>query len=133
MNFARYGEWKLVTGKDGVGFERALSEAGWHFFLMVPEIRVGALSSNRNQAIRAALRKALAAVEAQNFNAMEIGKMSEKNVLGLHQVSFLVHPRHVKQSPYLRRLDPYYVPRNVWNGRGVLKRRAQIGAMRKGI
>ena len=133
LNSKRYGAWKLLTGTDGVGFERTLSEAGWHFFFMMPEIRVGALSSSRSQAIRAALRKALAAVEAQNFNAVEIVNMSAKNVLGLHHVSFVVHPRHVKQGPYLRDLDPYYVPRGVWSGKGLFRRRAEIGPMRKGI
>jgi len=133
LDSKRYGAWKLVSGTDGFGFRRTLSKAGWHFFFMVPEIRVGALSSNRNQAMRAALRKGLAAVEAQNFNAVEIVNMSAKNVLGLHHVRFVVHPRHVKPSPYLRDLDPYYVPRGVWNGKGVLRRRAGIGPMRKGI
>jgi hypothetical protein len=133
LDSKRYGAWKLVTETDGIGFERTLLEAGWHFFFMVPEIRVDALSSNRNQAMRAALRKALAAVEAQNFNAVEIVNMSAKNVLGLHHVRFVVHARHVKQSPYLRDLDPYHVPRNVWNGKGVLRRRAAIGRTIKGI
>src|ERR1700745_502954 len=72
LDSKRYGAWKLVTGTDGGGFERTLLEAGWHLFFMVPEIRVSALSANRNQAIRAALRKALVAVEAQNFNAVEV-------------------------------------------------------------
>jgi hypothetical protein len=129
----RYGAWKLVTETDGVGFDRMVSEAGWHFFFMVPEIRVGALSVNRNNAIRLALKKALAAVEGQNLNALEIVNISVKRVLGLYHVRFVVHPRQLKQSPYLRDHSPYHVSRNVWNGKGVYKRRAQIGAMRKGI
>lgn len=129
----QYGAWKLVTGTDGVGLEGTLSEAGWHFFFMVPEVRVSALSSNRNKAIRAALKKAFGAVEAQNFNAMEIVNISAKRVLGLHQVRFVVHPRHVKQSPYLRDLDPFHVSRGVWNGKGVFRRRARIGRTQKGI
>ncbi len=133
LDSKRYGAWKLVTGTDGVGFERKLSEEGWHFFFMVPEIQLSALSSNRNNAIHAALKKALAAVEGQNLNAMEIVNFSAKRVLGLHHVKFVVHPRHVKHSPYLRDLDPYHVSRNVWNGRGILRRRAAIGRTQKGI
>jgi hypothetical protein len=131
--FKRYGSWTLATETNGVGFERMLSEAGWHFFFIVPEIRVGAVSSNRNNAVRAALNKALAAVESQNLNALEIVNVSSRRILGLHHVKFVVHPRHVIQRPYLRTVDPYHVSRNVWDGKGVLERRAQFGPIREGI
>jgi hypothetical protein len=31
-------------------------------------------------------------------------------------------PENIKHSPFLRNLDPYYVSRNVWNVKGILRR-----------
>src|SRR6185437_12207799 len=52
----QYGAWKLLIGANGFSVERKLSKAGWHFFFMVPGIRVGAVSFNRAAALRKALR-----------------------------------------------------------------------------
>jgi len=62
-----YGTWKLLTGADGFQVERRLSEAGWHFFLMVPEIRIKALSSNPKRGLRKVLKKLMIAMEAQGL------------------------------------------------------------------
>ena len=128
-----FGPWTLLTKADGFEVGRALSEAGWHFFFMVPEITFGALSVKPNKAMRAALKKVFAAVEKQGFNALEIVEVTAKSILGLHYVKIVAHARHVKNSPFLRDLDPHHVPRGVWNGKGVLRRRAEIGRMVKGI
>ena len=129
----RYGAWKVLTGVNGFSVERALSEAGWHFFFMVPEVRAGAVASTPQSAMRRALKKATMAVEAQNFNALEIVGITTKRFLGLYYVQVVAHARHAKHSPYLRDLDPHYVPRNVWNFKQALRRRAEIGRTSKAI
>jgi hypothetical protein len=53
--------------------------------------------------------------------------------LGLHYVNIVMHARHVKNSPFLRDPDPYYVPRSIWNAKGIFRRRAEIGRTRKGM
>jgi hypothetical protein len=132
FEFKHYGHWKLLAGVDGFSVDRALSEAGWHFFFMVPEIRAAAVSSTRRGAVRKALKKATVGIEAQNFNALEIAEITLKRFLGLHYVTVVAHPRHAKHSPFLRDLDPYHVSRNVWAFKQVLRRRAQIGRTSKG-
>jgi hypothetical protein len=129
----QFGSWKILTEVDGFAVERRLSETGWHFFFMVPEIRLGAMSSNLNKALRAALKKVFSAVEVQNFNALEIVEITTKRFLGLRYVTIVAHPRHIKKSPLLRDLDPHYVPRNLWNCKGMFRRRAQIWPTRKRI
>ena len=129
----QYGSWKVLAGVDGFAVERTLSETGWHFFFMVPEIRLGAMSSDPNKALRAALKKVFSAVEARNSNALQIVEITTKCFLGLHYVRVVAHPRQVKHSPYLRDLDPYHTTRNVWDSKQVLRRRAQIGRTAKGI
>ena len=129
----QYGSWKILAGIDGFAAERKLSEAGWNFFFVVPEIRRSALSSNRSKALRRALKKIVSTTEAQNFNALEIVEVTTRRFLGLHYAKVVAHARHIKRSPFLRDIDPYHVSRNVWDFKGVLKRRAQIGHSSKGI
>lgn len=129
----RYGSWKILTGIDGFAAERKLSETGWNFFFVVPEIRRSALSSNRSKALRGALKKIVSATEAQNFNALEIVGVTTRRFLGLHYAKVVAHARHIKRSPFLRDIDPYHVSRNVWDFKGVLRRRAQIGRSTKGV
>lgn len=129
----RYGSWNLLSGADGFQVGRRLSDVGWHFFFMVPEVRNGVLSSNRNRGLRKALKKILSAIEAQSFNAVEIAEINTRRLLGLSYVEIVAYPRHVKNSPFLRDLDASYVPRNVWNFKQVLRRRAQISPTSKGI
>jgi hypothetical protein len=128
----QYGHWKLLTGVDGFTVERALSKAG-HFFFMARETRVSAVSSTPHGAVRKALKKVGAVIEAQNFNALEIVGITTKRFLGLHYATVVAHARHSKHSPYLGDLDPHYVPRNVWNFKQALRRRGQIGRTSKGI
>ena len=129
----QYGSWRILPGMTGSAVERGLSEAGWNFFFVVPEIRAGALSSNRNRALRKALKKILNATERQNLNAVEIAEIDRRRFSGMHYVNVVAHPRHVKRSPFLRDLDPYHVARRVWESKLVLKTRAHIPRTSKGI
>ncbi|HKV78732.1 MAG TPA: hypothetical protein VJP02_11350 [Candidatus Sulfotelmatobacter sp.] len=128
-----YGRWKLLTGADGFQVERRLSEAGWHFFLMVPEVRIRALSSNRKRGLRKVLRKVLSATEAQGFNAVEVVDIKTRHFVGFHSVEVVAYARQVKNSPFLRDLDPNHVSRNTWNFKQILRSQARIGPTRKGI
>ena len=129
----QYGSWKILAGVNGFEVERSLSKAGWHFFFMVPAIRAGALSSDRNKALRKGLKKILTATEAQNFNALEIVEITTKRLLGLCYVKVIAHPRQVKHSPFLRDLDPFHMTRNVWDFKQVFRRRVQIGRTAKAV
>jgi hypothetical protein len=129
----QFGGWKVLSETDGFAVERALSSAGWHFFFVVPEICCSALSLHPGKALRTALNKAFAAIKAQNLNALEIVEIVRKRFLGVNYVRVVAHPRYVKDSPFLRGLDPHHVARNTWNFKGVLRRRAQVGRMQKGI
>jgi hypothetical protein len=129
----RYEKWNVLAGINGFVVGRMLAEHGCHFFFIVPEIRVGAVSVNHGTAFRAALQRLLSSVEAQNFNALEIVEITAIRFLGLHYVRVAAHPRHVRQSPFLRELDYRYVARNIWNFKGALRRRAQIDPTSKAI
>jgi len=129
----QYGHWNVFVGMDGFAVERALSEAGWHFFFLVPETRAAAVSNTPQGAMRKALRKMTVAIEAQNFNALEIMGVTTKRFLGLCYARVVAHARHAKHSPYLRDIDRHHVPRNVWDFKQALRRRGQIGHTSKAI
>jgi hypothetical protein len=129
----RYGSWNLLTGANGFEAGRTLSAAGWHFFLMVPAMRFAALSAHRNRGLWKALKRVLCEIERQGFNAAEITEIKTRRFLGLYYVKVVAHARQVKNSPFLRDLDPQYVSRNVWGFKQVLRRQAQIGRTCKGI
>jgi len=129
----QYGAWKLLIGANGFSVERKLSKAGWHFFFMVPGIRVGAVSFNRAAALRKAFKMVQMAADAQNVNGFQIAEIRTKRFLGLYSITIVAHPRHVKDSPFLRGLDPRYVARNVWNFKRILRTRARIGRTSEGI
>jgi hypothetical protein len=124
----RYGSWNLLTE---VG--RSLSDARWHFFFMVPEVRTGAFSSTRRLGLRKALNKVLAAVEVQSFNAVEIAEIRTRGFLGWNYIQVVAYARHVNSTPFLREFDPHYPSRNVWDFKQVHRRRAQIGPSHKGF
>jgi hypothetical protein len=127
----QYGRWKVLSQEDGLALERSLSSIGWHFFFVVPEILSRALSFYSGNALRAALKKLFAAVEAQDLNGLEIVEIVRRRFLGFHYVRVVAHPRHVKDSPFLRDLDPHHIARNTWNFKGVLRRRAQVGVNKR--
>jgi|SRR5215469_922288 len=127
------GAWKVLTEANGFEVERKLSEVGWQFFFMVPEVRIGRLAYDRKKGLRRALKKLVSAVETQNYNALEIVEINTRSFLGLSYVEVVAHPRHVKNSPFLRDPDPNHVPRNVWHFKGLLRRRSEVGLMRKGV
>ena len=129
----RYGPWRVLTGVDGFSVERALSEAGWHFFFIVSEVKAAAVAFTHQGAMKSALKKVTMAIEAQTFNSLEIVGILTKRFLGLHYVRIVAHPRHSKNSPYRRDLDPHQMPRNIWNFKQVLRRSSEIGRTSKAM
>ena len=119
----QYVPWKLLTGVDGFAVERKLLESGWHFLFMVPGITIGALSSSRNGAIRRALKRILTAVAERHFNGLEIVEITTRSFLGLHYARVVAHPRQVKNSPFVRDLNPNHVTRTTWDSERVLRNR----------
>ncbi len=128
----QYGRWKVLA-EDGFAVKQILSSVGWHFFFLVPKISVSALSIRSGKAVRAALKKVFATVEAQDLNALEIVEIVRKRFLGVDYVRVVAEPRHVKDSPFFHDHDARHVPRDIWNFKGIFRRRAQIGLAQERI
>ncbi|HEU5401457.1 MAG TPA: hypothetical protein VFU86_08875 [Terriglobales bacterium] len=129
----RVGEWDLVRGHNGYAVDRKLSQAGWHFFFMVPAVEASAIGFDAQKTFARALRRITGAVEADGFNAMEVTAVKRRRWLGLQYVSITAHPRHVRNSPFLHDPDPYHYPKGLWNFTEIFtvrnRRASQIKAM----
>ena len=104
------GGWDLVCGDHAFVFDGKLREAGWHFFFMVPAVEASAIGLNPRKTFTDALRRVTHAVDERGLNAVEVTAIERRRWWGLHYVRLTAHPRHVRNSPFLRDLDPHHYP-----------------------
>ncbi len=131
-NARRFGDWEMVSELDGFGVERELRQSGWHFFFLVPAITAASIALDRQRARAKAIRRITQAVDASGFNAVEITAIEQKSWLGIHYVSITAHPRHVRNSPFIRDLDPHHYPKGLWDFKRIFDVRNRQGAPDKG-
>src|SRR5579871_1340734 len=86
--------WAMVDGTSSA-FEKALQDAGWTFFFMAGEIKTTVFGFDREKAMGTALGRLIAGVKAQNYNGIEITKVTGSSFLGMPYVSVCAHPRHL--------------------------------------
>lgn len=95
------GEWTLLKGQDGFALDRKIRAAGWNFFFMAAEVKAmffGSLGAAKTQC---AVKRILAKVKQQHFNALEVTAIVARHFLGVPYVTVSAHSRHMQQSCYL--------------------------------
>ena len=95
------GNWSVIKAFDGLALDRKIHAAGWNFFFMAAEVKViffGALATTK---IQSALKRILAKVTPQNFNALEVTGITPKRFLGVPYITVSAHSRHIQQGCYL--------------------------------
>ncbi len=100
-------DWDVLLGTDARGMEAAARNDGWHFFYVVPEVVVRSASVRRDRAITGALRRMIAAVEAEGVNALEITRIEISRALGVSFVKIAAQPRHIRPDPFASDLPPH--------------------------
>ena len=95
------GNWSVVKALDGVALDRKIHAAGWNFFFMAAEVKVMFFGVLATRKIQSALKRILAKVRPQNFNALEVTGIIAKRFLGVPYVILYAHSRHIQQSCYL--------------------------------
>lgn len=132
-NPPRLGDWEVISELDGLGVERELRQSGWHFFFLVPAIRAASIALDLQRAFAKTMRRITRAADEIGFNGLEISAIKQRNWLGIQYVSITAHPRHVRNSPFIRDLDPHHYPKGRWDFKRILELRnrdaAQIKAM----
>ena len=89
--------WAAV--KEGRStFEKTIQEAGWTFFFMAGEIKATVIGFDRQKALRAALKRLIAAVKSQHCNSIEITRVMGKSLLRVPYVIVSAHARHLQKG-----------------------------------
>ncbi len=94
---SRWNGWAAVRGPLGA-FEKTIEDEGWTFFFMAGEIKVTAFGSDREKALRLALKRLVKYVKAQRCNSIEITRVTDKSFLRAPYVSVSAHTRHLQMG-----------------------------------
>jgi hypothetical protein len=89
--------WKLIRNLDGYALGRIISKADWNFFYLAGEIRAIAFG-RKGSASRSALKQILAKREGQNYNSLEITKITTKWFFGIPFLSIAANSRHIQKG-----------------------------------
>jgi hypothetical protein len=99
------GNWSIVKAFDGFALDRKIHAAGWNFFFMAAEVKVMFFGAPGTTKIESALKRILAKVKPQDFNALEVTGIIAKRFFGVPYVTLAAHSRHIQQSCYLHGAD----------------------------
>jgi|SRR5579871_775744 len=92
------GEWSLVKVIDAFALEREIHAAEWHLFFMATEVKTMFFGFLGEEKIKCALKRILAKVKLQHFNAVEVTDITAGRFLGIPYVTVSAHSRHMQQS-----------------------------------
>jgi hypothetical protein len=129
----RVGNWSLLAGLEPSKLDRLIRAEGWHLFFVVPAVHASGLGVRQSNAFRKALAGVVRQAEGRNLNALEIVDIRVRRVLKLHYVRIAAHPRHIRDGPFLRDLDPYHRIEGAWDSLRLFDIRNRKVAQVKGI
>ena len=95
--------WRLVKNLDGDGLGRKIHEAGWTFFWLAGELGATVFGFDRQKTVRRAVKRILANLKSEEFNSLEITRVTSKRFLGLPYASVSAHSRNIQGNAFLLR------------------------------
>jgi hypothetical protein len=90
--------WKLIRNLNGYGLARMIAKANWNFFYLAGEIRTTTFGRGGSAAFRRALKRIVAKHEGQNYNSLEITRVTAKRFLGIPFLSIAANSRHIQEG-----------------------------------
>ena len=96
----RLGEWSMAR-VDALTLDRKIHGAGWNFFFMAAEVRTMFFGSVSASKVQGALKRILAKVKQEHFNALEVTAIVARHFLGVPYVTVSAHSRHLQHSSNL--------------------------------
>lgn len=92
--------WRSIKNLNGCELDRRLRAVGWNLFSLA-QIKASVFGFNRERAVRRAVKRVLAKVKSDDFNALEISQVAVKRLLGLTYVAVSAYARHLQESMFL--------------------------------
>lgn len=93
--------WRIISDIDAYELGRKLAQAHWNFFCMVGETKAIAWGREGQETERRAARRILGKLKENDFNCLEITKVTAKRFLGIPFLSATANVRHIQESMYL--------------------------------
>lgn len=90
--------WRLVKNLNGYALDKKVREAGWTFFFLAGEATAMAFGGDEQSTARRAVKRILARARPNDFNSVEITRVTSKHFLGLPYVSVGAHSRHIQEG-----------------------------------
>jgi len=97
--------WTAVNGARPA-FEKTIHEQGWTLFFMAGEIKATVFGFDRQNALRAALKRLIAVVKSQHCNSIEITGVVDKSFLRMPYLSVSAHARHLQKGRLFSGCNP---------------------------
>lgn len=98
LNLASRG--RSVKNLNGYELDRRLRTVGWNLFHLA-QMKAHAFGFNREKSVRRAVKRVLATVPSDNFNALEISQVAVERFLGLSYVRVSADMQQLQQSLFL--------------------------------
>jgi hypothetical protein len=98
--------WKLVSDLDGYAFDRMIRNAGWNFFCLAGDIKATVFGIDEQQMVRRAIERILANPRSENFNSLEITRVTSTGSVRfplVHYVTVSAQSRHIQKGMFLSR------------------------------
>jgi hypothetical protein len=94
----RLGNWRLVSGLDGFGFDRKVRASGWNLFFMAAEVKATVLGGLSTGNVRKAVKRILGKSGEREFNCLEVTGIAAKHFLGVPYTTVSAHSRHIQKD-----------------------------------
>lgn len=90
------GGWGMLKTIGAPALELKVGAAGWRCFFLAGEVKATVFGSLAVQNGQRALRRILSKVRQQNFNCLEVTRISESSFCGLPYTTVAGHSRHIQ-------------------------------------
>ena len=94
--------WGILTTVDATALEAKVSAEGWHCFFLADEVRATVFGAPGVENGHKAVRDILSKVRDQNFNCLEITRITGKSFLGIPYTTVAAHSRHLQKGLILQ-------------------------------
>ena len=94
--------WGILTTVDATALEAKVSAEGWHCFFLADEVSATVFGVPGVENGHKAVRDILSKVRDQNFNCLEITRITGGRFLGIPYTTVAAHSRHLQQGLVLQ-------------------------------
>jgi len=93
--------WRSVQNLNGRELGRKIENAVWNYFYLAGALKATVLGRESLATLRKAVQRVLAKKPSQNYNSLEISKITSKRFLGVPYLTISAHSRHIQEGMYL--------------------------------